>query len=434
MKIAFVNHPWTPASPDVGADSMGIWTNRVARRLVNSCEIVVYGKKANRDHKPKQIGGIEYRPISSIPDRLSNRLRETFIKFGLNKSSNSKHPYFASYLAHFGYIIQIANDLRKQDCDIVHIHQFSQFIPIIKWFNPTIKIVLHMNCEWLSQLEQTIIINRIQQTDLIIGCSDYITNKIQQRFPQFSDRCWTVYNGVDTDHFVRKTTQIRSSSEHSLNLLFVGRISPEKAIHVLLDAFREIAECYPNINLEIVGPEAVAPKEFIVELDDDPKLKELLPFYTGSYLAHLKNRIPESLVNRIHFTGSISHDDILEHYENAAILINPSFSESFGMSLAEGMAMEIPVIGANIGGMVNVVESGKTGFLVEPGNPTDLAKVVIHLLSDETLRTSMGKAGRQRVLEKFSWDKITENLHSQYQRICSKNQSFTSQDTTTASL
>jgi spore coat protein SA len=419
MKIAFVNQPWTPASTNVGADSIGIWTNRVACRLVNFCEVVVYGKKTGRGHKLEKIEGIEYRPISSIPDRLLNKLLASLgsIAF-INNNSDAKRPYFASTLSYIGYILQIANDLKKQNCDVVHIHQFSQFVPIIRWFNPSIKIVLHMNCEWLSQLDRTMIARRLEYTDLIIGSSDYITEKIQNRFPQFSNRCQTIYNGVDSDYFVRKSVPKVSPNASSFNLLFVGRVSPEKAIHILLDAFCEVVVHYPKTHLKIVGPEAIAPKEYIIELSDDPKIKELLPFYSDSYVAQLKNRIPESLSDRVHFAGAVSHDHILDYYENATILINPSFSESFGMSLAEAMAMEVPAIGANIGGMVNVVKPEETGLLVESGNVSDLAKAIMHLLSDEELRISMGKAGRQRVLERFSWDKIAEKSLFQYQRIC----------------
>jgi glycosyltransferase involved in cell wall biosynthesis len=312
-----------------------------------------------------------------------------------------------------------------QQCDIIHIHNFSQFVPIVRTFNPRAKIVLHMHCEWLSQLNREAvqqhphsgIAKRIERADLIIGCSNHITNKIRDRFPSLAARCQTVYNGVDTTHFVPNNHQMTTSSKDKLRLLFVGRISPEKGVHLLIDAFVEVVKHYPQAQLEIVGPEAVVSKEFLTDLSDDPKITALAPFYTGSYLAHLKNRIPSHLAPQVQFTGSVPQEELLQHSWEADIVINPSLSEAFGMSLVEGMACEKPVIGARVGGMTEAIAPEVTGLLFESGNANALADAILELLSDEQRKTSMGKAGRKRVIEMFSWEKIAQSLLEQYQSI-----------------
>jgi len=66
-------------------------------------------------------------------------------------------------------------------------------------------------CEWLSQLDYDVMEQRLEQTDLVLGSSDYITEKACERFPHHVDKCQTVYNGVDDDLFIATTTRRRRS-------------------------------------------------------------------------------------------------------------------------------------------------------------------------------------------------------------------------------
>lgn len=413
MKIAFINQPWTFAAPPQGSDSTGIWTYRVARCLVHSHQVIFYGCQSPDKKSNYYQDEIYYRAVSLTFDDILRPIRTLENKLKLNR----KLPYFASTLFYFGYILQVALDLRKQQCNIIHIHNFSQFVPIIRTFNPKAKIILHMHCEWLSQLNREAIAKRIERADLIVGCSNHITNKIRDRFPSLAVRCQTVYNGVDTTHFVPNHHQTTTYSKDRPRLLFVGRVSPEKGIHLLIDAFVEVVKHYPQARLEIVGPEAIVGKEFLTDLSDDPQIIALAPFYAGSYLAHLKKRIPPDLASQIKFTGSLPQEELLQHYWQANIVINPSVSEAFGMSLVEGMACEKPVIGAKVGGMTEAIAPEVTGLLFESGDATALAETILKLLSDEQRRTSMGKAGRKRVIEMFSWEQIARSLLEQYQSI-----------------
>jgi glycosyltransferase involved in cell wall biosynthesis len=415
LKIAFVNQPWSVVVPPVeAADSIAIWTYQVARRLVPDCDVILYAQKCHALKSMEEHQGIQYRRVPADIDRPARAFR-LLDRWQLLPA---ERPFFASKLYYLGYILQVAKDLRKQQCDIVHIHNFSQFVPIVRLFNPQIKIVLHMHCEWLTQLDPVAIAKRLEQVDLVVGCSEYITEKIRKKFPQFSGRCQTVFNGVDAEYFANKNEKKHQQDKNSQQLIFVGRISPEKGLHVLLDAFEKVLYFYPQAQLKILGYESIAAKEFIVRLSDDPKVTELDPLYSGSYLEHLKGKLSAKMADRISFLGGVGHSEVLPHYWDADVLINPSLSEAFGMSLVEGMATETSVVGAKVGGMTGIVEDGKTGFLVEPADATALANALIRLLSDRELRESMGKAGRERVLELFSWERVAESLLRQYRNIC----------------
>jgi glycosyltransferase involved in cell wall biosynthesis len=425
MKVAFVSQPWTVAAPVDGCDSIAIWTHRVAKRLLdaNVKEIIFYGKPDSS--KPKAFyseANIHYRGIAVGVDRWLRILR-ILDRWGI---LNPKRPFFASPFYYLGYILQVAKDLQKQQCDIIHVHNFSQFLPIIRAFNPQSKIVLHMHCEWLTQLDSATIAKRLACADLIIGCSDYITQKIRDRFPQFSDRTQAVYNGVDTDYFVPPSisSESQTPNKNSYKLLFVGRISPEKGLHILLDSLPKIVKHYPQIQLIFIGPESIISKEFIISLSDEQTVAELAKFYPGSYLAFLKKKLILDLSSKVSFLGHMEQEELLKHYWDADLLINPSLSESFGMSLVEAMATETPAIATRVGGMTSAIAERQTGLLVEPNNPDALANAIIQLLSDQKLRQSMGIAGRERVMALFSWDKVAETLVGYYHNLCANHKSL----------
>ncbi|MGH7456360.1 MAG: glycosyltransferase family 4 protein, partial [bacterium] len=312
---------------------------------------------------------------------------------------------------------QVANDLRKRQCDIVHLHNLSQFVPVIRAFNPGIKIVLHTHCEWLTQLDHAMIERRLREVDLIIGCSEYVTKKIRLAFPQVADRCQVLHNGVDVDHFCSNNGYTTKATD-AKRLLFVGRVSPEKGLHILVDAFHEVARRHPQVQLEIVGPEAQPPIEFIIALSDDSRVSDLAPFYETSYLAQLQARLPASLSNRLSFAGPVPYAHLINRYREAGMFIFPSVChEAFGMPIIEAMACQVPVVATRSGGIPEIVEEGRTGLLVERGDAAALADAILFLLANEDLRQTMGKAARQRVLERFSWEHVAEDLFCKYEGI-----------------
>jgi hypothetical protein len=90
-----------------------------------------------------------------------------------------------------------------QNCDIVHIINFSQFVPLIRARVPKTRIVLHMQCQWLEQIDAAVIEPRINSADLVLGCSNFIAEGVRRRLPSLAGRCHYVYNGADIAFFAR---------------------------------------------------------------------------------------------------------------------------------------------------------------------------------------------------------------------------------------
>ena len=415
MKIAFVPPPLDPILPPK-QNSIGVWTYEVARRLSKNHEIIVYcNNNSCRGKKRVKMNGAT---LSAVSIRFDNRLLR-YVKPN-SRLFEPKRPLFASKLYYLGYILQIALSLRINRCDIVHIHNFSQYVPLVRAFNPDITIILHMHCEWLTQLDQSMIANRVKYADNILSCSEYITQKTRRLFPRFALHCHTLNNGIDDNKFLPDNNkEIKKTGESHKNILFVGRMSPEKGVHILLDAFEKVHEIHPNVHLQLIGPQTPAPEEFIVALSDDPKVLGLKKFYlqnTEDYLLHLRNKISRNLKKHVTFFKYIPHSDLIEFYRNAHVFVFPSvWEEPFGMPIIEAMACGLPVVATNGGGIPEIVENGKTGFLVDRGNSVNLARKILSLLENEDLRKSMGDNAKKKVKELYTWNQISKRLEVYYQ-------------------
>ena len=422
MRIAFISQPFEAVTPNVQGGSIAIWMDRVIHALdASAFEFIVYASRFPNQPAQEKHGNIEYRRFSnSIDVKIAKPFRviERLLRYPIRK-----RPYFATYSSYFFYASQIARDLQSQNCDIVHIFNFSQFAPIIRRYNPKVKIILHMQCEWLAELDKAWGERRLQDTDMVIGCSRFTTGRIQQRFPQHAHKCHTVYNGVDPRYFLSGKNGEDSGQSKQKNLLFVGRVSPEKAVHILLQAMRKIAAKFPDIKLNIVGPIGSAPFEYMGLISDDHKVNQIVSFYKGrlfrdNYPTYLQ-QLTEGLEKNVTFTGLVPHTETIQYYQTADVLINPSLTEAFGMSLVEAMASRVPIVATRVGGMTEIIEDSHTGLLVESADPEALADAIIHLLESESLRAEMGEAGPKKVTEKYSWGNIAKSLGDLYHKLSS---------------
>ena len=110
----------------------------------------------------------------------------------------------------------------------------------------------------------------------------------------------------------------------------------------------------------------------------------------------------------------------MRHYYEADLFVFPPiWDEGFGIPPVEAMATGTAVVASRSGAIVETVEHGKTGWLVEKNDPQALADAMFTLLSQDELRERMGRAGRIRVLEHFTWDEVARSMECAYEALCS---------------
>jgi glycosyltransferase involved in cell wall biosynthesis len=156
-------------------------------------------------------------------------------------------------------------------------------------------------------------------------------------------------------------------------VLFAGRLSPEKGILELVQAARA-----GGIPLVVAG--------------DGP----------------LRDQVPEA-------RGFVPHDELGPLFERAAVVACPSYREGFGVVCAEAMAHGRPVVAGAVGGLLDLVVHERTGLLVPPRDVTALREALERLLGDRELRHRFGAAGRERVREHFSWPAVTDATLAAYE-------------------
>ena len=406
MKITFVSQPLDNFDPSYPS-SIGIWTTRISQQLCNDHDVTMYAKMMRSYH------GEIASPMFFVP-ALPNRAW-LFCAHWLSKVSRRKRPFISSVLYHLEYISQIAVAARLKNADLVHIHNFSQFVPVVRMVNPHAKIVLHMHSEWLSQLDRNLVRSRLKETNLIIGCSHHVTGAIRSSFPEYAHKCHTLHNGVDLDAFPEVIPS--RTANRQPQIAFLGRLSPEKGVHVLMDAYKIVRQKLPDVRIKLIGSGGSLPLEFLVQLSDDPKVQALENLYDQDYVTFLQEQIPTGASHDVLFTGPVPHHEVGEQLRDVDVLVNPSFSEAFGMSLVEAMAMNIPVVASHVGGMQEILIEGQTGLFVPAGDAHELAKAILMILETDSLPTGPSRKAREIVKQYYSWEHIAKNLIKMYENI-----------------
>lgn len=430
MKIAFVNQPIDRIVPPFQS-SIGICTYGVARSLAKWSEVVVYGlQDRHQDLEPEMLDhGISFRFIpSTSSDRLLYRARTKYAKL-----VQASAPISTSSYLYPSYGRQVALDLQRQHCDVIHVQQGSQYVPVIRALNPSAKIVLHLHAEWFSQSNARMLRRRLRGVDLLTTVSDHIRRRTRHDFPSIAERCETMPNGIDTAEFSRER-EYGETRNGIKRILFVGAVSPHSGIHVLLDAFEMLVKNYPDARLDIVGHQGSYPLGETFDLKDRVALESVAPFYAnnalsrlkaklslaprdaGTYQAYLTKQLSPDIVNKVRFLGCAGvRQELVDLYYGADIFVFPPVcNHGFGLPPVEAMAAGVPVVATRSGGVVETVKDRETGVLVDKNDARGLALAMLKLLRHDALREAMGRAARRRALEHYTWDKIAARMFDRY--------------------
>ncbi len=199
-------------------------------------------------------------------------------------------------------------------------------------------------------------------------------------------------NGVSFSKFSDVKKDVRKKygiPKNASVILYVGRISFEKRIDVLLDAFKLVSRQIPSAYLIVAG--------------------------SGPYLKDYKKLAQAMGLKRVIFTGFIPDKTLPSLYKSADVFVSPSDSETFGLTFIEAMHFGLPVVGVRRLGAASVIKKG-TGFLAEPGNEKELARKIVLLLRKKGLRKKLGDAGKKES-KKYEIKDVVERFMRIYRRV-----------------
>ena len=167
-----------------------------------------------------------------------------------------------------------------------------------------------------------------------------------------------------------------SSKRDPHRIVFIGKGFQNKGGYVLLEAFETVRRRIPTATLSIIG--------------DD---------------VNVGNR-------HITVRGIIPQAEVAQELAGASLFVLPTLKEAFGIAFLDAMSFKLPCIGTNIGAIPEIIDDGKTGYLVPPEDPRTLASKMVELLKNKKLARRMGNNGYQKVLTKFNWETISNRIYT----------------------
>ena len=246
----------------------------------------------------------------------------------------------------------------------------------------------------------------IEGADAVIAVSQGVRKDVLSCYPAVNpDRVHVIHNGIDPEIYRRQSspeTLTRFGIDPSRPFaLFNGRITRQKGLPLLLAAALKLDRQYQLV--------------IVASSPDTPEI--------AAEVSALAGRVSSERGNLVWIDHFISREDLIHLHSHATVFACPSIYEPFGLVILEAMACETPVVASRVGGIPEIVVEGETGYLVDldPGDPdaftSALAGRLEELLGNTTLAATMGKAGRERVVQHFGWRAIASQTVQLYDRL-----------------
>lgn len=316
----------------------------------------------------------------------------------------------------FSVDLKIFLDRHVAEYDLVHIHGLYRFPPTYAAYQARKQGVPYIICPhgaldpylfdksargvWLKRLyERWFDLPNLHAASAIHYTADEERDRVD--FLQLRAPSFVIPNGLDWEHYQalppRGALRARWGLGDAPLVLFLGRLHFKKGLDLLIPAFDAVRKKIPAAQLVIAGPE-----------NDD---------YGHKVRGWVRER---GLQDAVHFVGPLHGPDVVQAYVDADVFALPSYTENFGMTVAEAMACALPVV---ISDQVNIhAEVSQAGAgLVTHCDAGEVASALVDLLHDAERRRSMGEAGRRLVQEKYTWPAIVHALTGEYEAIIERH-------------
>lgn len=223
-----------------------------------------------------------------------------------------------------------------------------------------------------------------------------LTNDMRNAAQSISQRDVSVIpNGVSLSSFDNLSPQplrkILNISDEERVILFVGTLRPVKGVKYLIEAMSIINHVDDRVRLLLVGGGE-----------------------ERGNLEILAKRL--AVADKVNFMGKVPHQKVPEFMSASDVFVLPSLSEGFPLTILEAMASGLPVVASRVGGLPEIIQEGKNGFLTEPGNPKDIAEKVLGVLGNSQLRRRMSSHNREKAKE-YSWERVVKMIEQVYSTV-----------------
>jgi spore coat protein SA len=310
------------------------------------------------------------------------------------------------------YLREVLHHLSQNSYDLIQVYNEPRWVSTIKKALPKSTVVLSLHNLLLGQRTGDQASRQaVEKADHIVTVSKFVAHDIKRQYPEASRKMTALYTGDDPKLYnTRYSPKGRMISEQWKSklgipknftvLLFVGRLQPKKGIHHVVDAMRFIKEKHPQTALVIVGSSSYKNKN-----DTD-------------YVRTLKEKAA-NISEHIYFTSLIPADKLPVYYTMSDMLVCASqWEEPLARVQYEAMAAGIPVVTTKRGGNTEIIQHGKTGYVVERyEDPKAFADAIMQLLKNPKARERIGKTNRALIVNKYNFKQYARNISAVYRKI-----------------
>ena len=295
-------------------------------------------------------------------------------------------PRLVFNLVYFSEALMVGIWMKRKKHRHLHVHLGSQVATVGLFvrqiFGYGLSMTVHGPDEFWD-VEGQYLKEKIAGMDFVC-CISYFARSQLMRCSPYSDwdKLLVSRLGVDPRLF---SPVPRGDTPEVFEILCVGRLTPAKGQHLLIDAMERLAQLGWRVRLRLVGGGA-----------DETSLRQRA--------AEIEN--PESVI----FEGGVNQNHIRDLYSKADVFCIASFAEGIPVVLMEAMAMGIPCVTTYVAGIPELIRDGIDGLLVAPSDLDGLVEALAKLMGDVNLRERIGKSGRARVLEQYDLRKNVEKL------------------------
>jgi len=226
----------------------------------------------------------------------------------------------------------------------------------------------------------------LREAGWVAACAGWLRESLLACIPELGARSSVVY------HSVPPPASDAGAPAAAARLLCLGRLVPSKGFDVALHAFRAIAARHPAARLVVAG-----------DGTERRSLEELA--------VHL------NVAERVEFVGRVRPNETGALIAASTLILMPSREETFGLVALETAQQGRPIVASRVEGLAEIVADGDTGVLVPPGDATALGAAACALLDDRERCARMGRRARQRVAERFSWERHLDSYEALYRRL-----------------
>ncbi len=303
-------------------------------------------------------------------------------------------------------MLQLLRLLRVHDIRVVNIHfpgpSFVYFA-FCRWLLP-IRLVISIHgadiLPWnaAKKWPSPVLGLLLRAADLVTSPSRAFLRKCGTALGSSRGRRIAIHNGVDLAE-LESPGLAHGGDAQRMFILSIASHDEWKGLHVLIRAMALLRDRSEMVPLVLAG--------------DGPQRSEL-----EQLAASL------GLHQQVQFIGYQSRPAVVRLLNECTVFVHPSLFEPLGIVVIEALACGKPVVATAVDGIPEIVENGRDGILVEPGDARGLAVAICQLLGDATLRERLGRAGRARVKDAFRWQRMGESYVHAYEELLERGAEY----------